>query len=236
MQAVVPAAGEGTRLRPLTADTPKGLLEVAGEPLLSHCFDRLAELRVDRIVVVIGYRGQQIVDRYGDEYDDVPLQYVTQDERLGLAHALAQAEPRIDDGFVVYNGDNVFGSPPNRALRVHDRPGIDGTILVEEATRETARETGVVTTDEDGVVTGLVEKPDDPPSTLITTGVYTLPPSIFEACRKITPSDRGEYELADAIDRFCERGGTVAAVEFDGWRVNVNTPEDLAEATRMLEG
>ena len=234
MQAVVPAAGEGTRLRPLTDDKPKGLVEVADRPLLAHGFDRLIELNVDRIVVVIGYRVQQIRDHFGPSYRGTPLRYVTQENRLGLAHAILQAEPHINDEFLVYNGDNVIQGTLQPVVDAYGRSDADAVLLVEDATRETASETGVVTTDDRGTVTGLVEKPDDPPSTLVTTGVYLLPRSIFEDCRAIAPSDREEYELVDAIDRLRRRGGTIQTVTLDGWRCNVNTPNDVEEATRKL--
>lgn len=68
MDAVVLAAGEGTRLRPLTEDKPKGMVEVADTPILTHCFDQLIELGVDELVVVVGYLKEQIIDHYGDEY------------------------------------------------------------------------------------------------------------------------------------------------------------------------
>ena len=235
MQAVVPAAGDGTRLRPLTDDKPKGLVEVADKPLLAHGFDRLVELDVDRIVVVIGYRGDQIRDHFGTSYRDMPLRYVTQETRLGLGHAIARAEPEIDSDFLVYNGDNVFQSSLRPVVRIYEHSNADAVLLVEDATRETARETGVVTTDDQGRVTGLIEKPDDPPSTLITTGVSLLPQSIFGDCRAISASDRGEYELVDAIDRLRERGGIVRTVTLGGWRYNVNTPRDVGKATAQLE-
>lgn len=89
-------------------------------------------------------------------------------------------------------------------------------------------------TDDDGHVVELVEKAKEPPSSLVTTGVYALPRSTFDACREITPSDRGEYELVDAVDRLRRQGATVRAVEFDGWRVNVNTVSDLETTEQKL--
>ena len=234
MQAVVPAAGSGTRLRPLTDEKPKGLVTVADKPLLAHGFDRLVELDLDRIVVVIGYRGDQIREYFGHTYRDMPLRYGTQENRLGLAHAILQAEPHIDDDFLVYNGDNVILDSLRPVVRTYEHSDADAVLLVENATRETARETGVVTTDDQGTVTALVEKPDDPPSTQITTGVYLLPHSIFEDCRSISPSDRDEYELIDAIDRLRDRGGVIQTVTLDGWRYNVNTPQDVKAVTAKL--
>ncbi len=234
MQGVVLAAGEGTRLRPLTEDKPKGLVEVAGRPLLTHCFDRLVDLDVEEIVVVIGYRGDQIVDHYGDSYRGVPVVYARQESREGLAHALLAAEPHVDGEFVLVLGDNVFGAPLSPVLDRHREVDADATLLVEAVPREEAGRYGVCVTDGDGRIRDLVEKPDDPPSTLVMTGFYAFSPAIFHACHLVQPSDRGEYELTDAIGLLVESGRPVEAVRMDGWRVDVGYPEDREEAERLL--
>lgn len=234
MKAVVPAAGAGTRLRPLTADRPKGLVEIRERPLLAYCFDRLVELQVEEIVVVVGYLGDQIRDRFGAGYEGTPLSYVTQERRLGLAHAIQQTEPLVDDDFLVLNGDNVFGTSPRRVVTKHEEADADVTVLVEDATRQDATDTGVVVTDQNGRVTELVEKPADPPSTTITTGCYVLPPDFFDTCRTVDRSERGELELPDVIDSLVDQSYSVHAATFEGWRVNVNTRFDLEQAARKL--
>ena len=96
MDAVVLAAGEGTRLRPLTDDKPKGMVEVDDQPILTHCFDQLVELGADELIVVVGYLKERIIDQYGDEYEGVPITYTHQREQRGLAHALLSVEEHID--------------------------------------------------------------------------------------------------------------------------------------------
>lgn len=108
MQAVVLAVGKGDRLRPLTDDKPKALVEVDGTPHIEDVFDNLLELGVTKLVVVVGYQKEQIIERYGDEYEGIPITYAHQREQLGLAHAILQAEPHVDDDFVLMLGDNVF--------------------------------------------------------------------------------------------------------------------------------
>ena len=233
MQAVVPAAGEGTRLRPLTEDKPKGLVDVGGKPILTHCFDELLALEVAELVVVIGYRGEQIVDHYGDAYEGVPITYARQSERKGLAHALLQAAPHVESEFAVMNGDNVLRANLSRVVNRLDED-VAGALLVDRVSHEEARETGVIGTDDAGRVVAMVEKPDDPPSTLVSTGFYAFNPAIIEACRAIDPSARGEYELSDAIDRLVARGATVETVPLEGWWVNVNAPCDVERAERWL--
>ena len=108
MQAVVLAAGQGTRLRPLTEDKPKGMVEVAGKPILTHCFEQLIELGADELHVVVGYKKQAIIEHYDDAFEGVPITYSHQREQQGLAHALLTVEEQIDDDFMLMLGDNVF--------------------------------------------------------------------------------------------------------------------------------
>ena len=235
MDGVVLAAGEGTRMRPLTADKPKGLVEVAGKPLLTHCFETLRSVGVDRLVVVIGYCADDILSHYGEQYRGTPIAYVRQDEQLGLAHALEQARSAVDGTFVVLNGDNVCRANLSDAIARHRETDASATLLVESVSRAEARSTGVVTTDSEGRVTGLVEKPSDPPSTLVTRGFFVFEPAIGHACTLTRPSERGEYELPDAIDLLLSAGHRVEAVELDGWCYNVNEPGDVDAVEGRLD-
>jgi glucose-1-phosphate thymidylyltransferase len=234
MQAVVPAAGEGTRLRPLTDDQPKGLVDVAGKPLLTHVFETLADLGVESIVVVVGYRDDDIRSYYGSSFEGIPLTYVTQDERLGLAHAVLQAAPNVDGEFLLMNGDNVFDADLSALVARHRATDADATTLVEQVSRERARAGGVFNTEDDEVV-GLIEKPDEPPSQLIPRGVYAFSQTIFSACRLVTPGHTGEYELSDAVDLLIQAGRRVETVEFEEWCCNVNTPADCERVAAHFE-
>lgn len=236
MDGVVLAAGEGSRMRPLTAERPKALVTVAGQPLLEHAFDALLSVGVDRIVVVVGYRGDDIVDRYGKSYRDTPVEYVEQTDQLGTAHALRQAMPVVEAPFVVLHGDNVCRANLERVVDRHRATDAAATLLVEDVSREAAKTTGVVETDGDGRVTGLVEKPDEPPSTLVNRGFYAVGPAIGPALDRIEPSARGEYEITDAIDDLLGRGHRVETVELAGWCHNVNEPADRERVAEKLGG
>lgn len=235
MDGVVLAAGEGTRMGSLTDDRPKPLVEVAGKPLLEHAFESLLSVGVERLVVVVGYRGDAIRDRYGEHYRETPVEYVEQSERLGTAHALEQAMPLVDPPVVVMNGDNVCRANLDAVVKRHRERDAAATLLVESVTREQARTTGVVVTDDAGRPTGFVEKPDDPPSTLVTRGFYAFGPEIGPAIERIEPSDRGEYEIADAVDDLLARGHRVETVELTGWCQNVNTPTDIEAVEERLD-
>jgi glucose-1-phosphate thymidylyltransferase long form len=235
MKAVVLAAGEGTRLRPLTEDKPKALVEVDGRPILSHCFDQLIELDADELLVVVGYKKERIIDYYGDEYEGVPITYTHQREPKGLAHALLTVEEQVDDDFMLILGDNIFEANLADVVNRQREDRADAAFLVEEVPWEEASRYGVCDTNDYGEITEVIEKPDDPPTNLVMTGFYTFTPAIFHACHLVQPSDRGEYELSDAIDLLIQSGRTIDAIRMDGWRIDVGYPEDREEAERRLQ-
>lgn len=234
MKGVVPAAGRGTRLRPLTDEKPKGLVEVAGSPILTHCFEQLRSAGVSEFVVVVGYRGEQIREYYGEAFEDVPITYVRQPERRGLGDAVLQARPVVDDAFLVLNGDNVTRANVDAVADRQLSTDAAVTLLVERVSREAASRTGVCRTDEQGRLTRMVEKPDEPPSRLVVAGCYGFEPVLFEALERLEPSDRGEYELTDAIDALARDGHRVETVPLEGWRINVNTERDVERASDRL--
>ena len=234
MQAVVLAAGEGTRLRPLTEDVPKGMVEVDGAPILTHCFDSLVELGASELIVVVGYMKEKIIQHYGDEYDGVPITYAHQREQNGLAHALLTVEDHINDDFMLILGDNIFEANLQDVVRRQAEDRADAAFLVEDVPMDEASRYGVCDTNKYGEIVDVVEKPDDPPSNLVMTGFYTFTPAIFHACHLVQPSDRGEYEISDAIGLLLESGRTIDAIPLDGWRMDIGYPEDRDEAERRL--
>ncbi|WP_435346424.1 sugar phosphate nucleotidyltransferase [Haloarchaeobius sp. HRN-SO-5] len=235
MDAIVLAAGKGTRLRPLTEDRPKGLVEVGGKPILEDCLDQLVSLGVDHLVVVVGYEGGQIVDHFGDDHRGCPIDYAVQEERDGVASALLAAEDEVEsESFLVMLGDNVFRANLGAVVAAQEGDA-DGSVLVEEVPRSEASRYGVCRLDADGGIDTLVEKPDDPPSTLVATGMYSFTTAVFDDCRRIEPSDRGEYEISDAISAYAE-DNHVEPVRLEGWRVDVGYPADRDEVERRLAG
>ncbi len=231
MEAVIPAAGRGTRLGGLTDDQPKGLVEIAGQPLLAHVFMTAVQAGTDELVVIVGHEAAQIVDRFGDAFDGVPITYAHQREQLGLGHAVSKAEPHVSGDFLLLNGDNVFVESVQPAVEAAS--DADAVLAVEEVSPAVATTTGVIQTDDSGSVVSIVEKPADPPSTLVTTGCYVLPEQIFPACALLQPSADGEYQLSEAVDLLVYAGFDTTTVRL-GDRVNVNTPTDVKQATTLL--
>ena len=109
MQTVVLAAGQGTRMRPLTDATPKPMLRAAGRPLLEHTLDRAADAGASRFVVVVGYEADQVRDHFGDSHRGLDIDYPEQTAQRGTADAVRAAAPELEDApFVVLNGDALY--------------------------------------------------------------------------------------------------------------------------------
>lgn len=134
------------------------------------------------------------------------------------------------------HGDYLFGARRDleRVIEHHRTRDAAATLLVEEVTAEAATGYGVCRFDENGDLVGLTENPENSPSNVVITGFFAFDPVIVPACERITPSDRGEYELAEAIDLLIQAGHDISLVHAEGWLQNVNTPEDRQAAERWF--
>ncbi|ELZ47208.1 nucleotidyl transferase [Halorubrum coriense DSM 10284] len=226
MYGVVLAAGRGTRMRPLTDRRPKPLLPVGDRSLLERVFETARDV-VDEFVVVTGYRGEAIREAIGESYRDRPVHYVEQAEALGTAHAVAQAEPVVDDDFLVLNGDVLADASLPRALAEAGAPAVAATEV------EDPRAYGVFSVDGDGSLAGIVEKPADPPTNLANVGCYAFEPEVFEYIEDTPESERGEYEITTTIDRLLGDGRRIAVANYDGTWLDVGRPWELLAANEL---
>ncbi|WP_435362211.1 bifunctional sugar-1-phosphate nucleotidylyltransferase/acetyltransferase [Haloarchaeobius sp. DFWS5] len=219
MQAVILAAGEGTRIRPLSRTVPKPMLPTADGPLVERTVKTAIAAGADEILLVIGYEAQAVRDHFGDDYEGTPIKYAVQEEQLGTAHAVEQAAEYIDGPFAVLNGDNCFDE--ESITELFDR---SPSILAYRADNPSAY--GVLSTT-DGTVDGIVEKPDDPPGNLVNAGAYVFPEEARDWL-SVPESERGEHEITDVLDRVIEEF-SVTPVEVDRW-LDVGRPWELLEA------
>ena len=219
MQTVILAAGEGTRMRPLTETTPKPMLPVADRPLVAHTADAAVEAGADELVIVVGYEADTVRDFFGDSYRGVPVTFARQESQRGTADAVRAARPHLDGPFAVLNGDNLYDAGAIATL--FERAPALAAITVDDPTSY-----GVLSTDGDRV-TGVVEKPDDPPSTRANAGAYAFPAAAADWL-DVEESARGEYELTDVLARVIENFA-VSAVGLDRW-LDVGRPWELLEA------
>jgi bifunctional UDP-N-acetylglucosamine pyrophosphorylase/glucosamine-1-phosphate N-acetyltransferase len=225
MQATILAAGKGTRMRPLTDDTAKPMLPVADRPLVAHVADAAIEAGADELVLVVGYGAEQVRDYFGAEYAGVPVTYAEQEKQTGTADAVRVASPHLDGDFAVLNGDNLYDSESLTEL-FESAPAV-GAFRAEEPSNY-----GVLSTD-DGTVTDIVEKPDDPPTDLANAGAYVFPEETTDWLG-VSRSERGEYELTDVLDRVVEEFD-VTPVELGDW-LDVGRPWELLEANERRVG
>ena len=177
MKAVVLAAGEGTRMRPLTANLPKPLLPVAGKPFLRHSLEALRAAGIRDLAILIGWQGHRIRERFGDGAAlDLSIAYEEQNERLGTAHAIGCMRSHVEGPFLSVNGDVVVsGQALSELLAFHGK--VRGPVMALAEVPDPSA-FGVVEM-KDGKVSSLEEKPRKPKSHLINAGIYVFDEDIF---------------------------------------------------------
>lgn len=230
--AVVLAGGEGERLRPLTKNRPKPMLPAGNRPILEYVFDSLLDAGVERLHVVVGYKGTRVQDHFGPTYGDVPLTYHRQEKQLGSGHALLQVRGSVDEPFLAVNGDQI--AEPSIVADVvaeHDRGGAIATLSVVES--EEASRYGSVRLDGDEVVE-LVERPLSDDYRLLNAGVYGFEPEFLEELAA-TPREDGSLTLPAAVSRLVDDDRhRVRGVRTEGFWTDATYPWDLLTAARQV--
>lgn len=230
--ALIPAAGQGTRLKPHTHTLPKVLLQVAGKPILGHILDDLPGLGLDEVVLIVGYYGERVVRYVKERHPGLKAHFVEQPERLGLGHAVSLGAPIAGKRpLLVILGDTIFEADLGAVLR-----GETSSIGVKEV--DDPRRFGIVEVDREGRVTRMVEKPEQPTSNLAITGVYyfTSGAPLFAALEDLRRRDirtRGEFQLTDGMQRMVEQGETLTTFPILGW-YDCGKTETLLETNRVL--
>jgi len=213
-QAVILAAGEGQRLRPFTVNRPKVMLSIGGKPILEYVIESLVQNGIRHIVLVVGYRKEQVLDYLGSgEPLGVDITYVTQERQLGTAHALFQAKTVTDTEFLVIAGDNLIEAD-TIAQFANVKPG---AVLVKRVDNPVRY--GVVTI-EAGEVKDIVEKPKVAKSNVISTGIYAFTTDIFSFIE-------AELDIPDVLNKMLAQGYHVSAVETGSTWLDVVYPWDI---------
>ena len=217
MKAVIPVAGTGLRLRPLTYTQPKPLIPVAGKPILSFIVDQLIELGVTDFIFIIGYLGEKIREYVERTYPEQNHYFVHQEERIGSAHAIWLARDHYADAdqIMIFFGDAIIDADLKAFM---DSP----VSCLGVKTVDDPRQFGVVEFDLDGQLSNLIEKPRIPKSNLAMVGCYMIREvhQFIEACQfNLDNGIRsiGEYPLTDALARMLEWGTQLTTVRVDNW-------------------
>jgi bifunctional UDP-N-acetylglucosamine pyrophosphorylase/glucosamine-1-phosphate N-acetyltransferase len=225
MKAVVLAAGEGTRIRPLSERRPKPMLPVADRPLVAHAAAAAVDAGADELVVVVGYESAAVREYFGETYRGVDVSYAVQEARDGTAGAVRAARSHLDGSFAVLNGDNLYD--PGGVAALFDRAPSVGAVRVPDPSNY-----GVLHVD-DGTVTGVVEKPAVPGTDLANAGAYVFPGEAADWL-DVPMSDRGEREITDVLDRVVAEYA-VTPVAFEDW-LDVGRPWELLAANEWKLG
>ncbi len=235
MKALILAGGLGSRLRPLTQTGAKQLLPVANKPLIFHVLEDIAAMGVREVVVVVGTettQGIRAALQNGSQWG-LHIEYVHQEQPLGLAHAVLISEAAIGDSpFAMYLGDNLIqgGTKGFRKQFEETRPA---ALLVLHHV-DNPRELGVAEFNSLGKLVRVVEKPANPPSNWAVTGIYFFDKRIFDAAKAIKPSRRNELEITDAIQWLIDHHQPVEVARHEGWWKDTGKPEDILEANMLV--
>ncbi len=228
MNVIIPVAGEGTRLRPHTHAVPKSLLYVAGKPILGHILDSLEGLKIDNFVIVLGARGEAIIDFCNTYPHD--FKYVLQEKRLGLGHAIFLGAQALEGPTLVLLGDTIIDVDYLKFCK-----GNFSMLAVKEV--EEPERFGIVEVVNDTVV-DLAEKPKQPKSNLAIVGLY-----YFHDISKVASAvdhimekgikTKNEYQLTDALKHMLEKGEKIKVQRVENW-YDCGTVEALIETNRYL--
>jgi len=231
-KAVVLAAGRGTRMRELTADLPKPMIEVRGKPVLQHIFEGLRDAGIREFLIVVGYHGDTVRNFLGDgSRYDIAIQYATQTVQDGTGRVVDLARDFVGHSpFVLSYGDILVD--PSNYKHVVDLPDhVEAIITVTRG--EDVSKGGAVFVNKQMELVDIREKSNVREETnWYNAGLYVFRPSIFEFTANLQPSRRGEYELTDAIRALAQSGKKVKALKLTGEWADVRDPEVLARLNR----
>lgn len=223
MQCVIICAGKGTRMRPLTDTIPKPLIPVCGKPILQHVVEALPAC-IDELILVVGYKKEQIEAFCGAEYFGKKVTYVTQEDCAGgTGDALMCAKELVTGKFLFMFADDIHGKEALEEIVLHDQ-----AILSTHS--HTPERFGVFVLNDDGTLKEILEKPEVPPSNLINTGVFVADQSIFDYTVAVSPS--GELYATDMLTAYAQ-DNSLMVIEQTKW-LPIGYPEHIKDAEAVL--
>ena len=228
-RAVLLAAGRGTRMREMTAELPKPMLEVCGRPVLQHIVEGLRDAGLCELLIIVGYRADAVQNFFGDgSRYKIHIQYATQSVQDGTGRVVDLARNFVEESPFVLSYGDILVDPANYKRVVDLSDDVEAIITIKRG--EDVTKGGAVFLNEQMDLVDLREKskPGEPTSPWYNAGIYTFRPSIFEFTAKLKRSPRGEYELTDAIRELAYSGKKVKALELTGEWTDVRDPTVLA--------
>lgn len=234
MKALITAGGRATRLRPITSTINKHLIPLAGKPMLVHAIEKVVAAGIREIGINVNPGEVEIRKVLGD--GSAWGARITCIEQIGgprgLAHIVKNARSFLgDEPFLFYLGDNIILGDLGRFVRKFEEERLDCLLALVKVADPTRF--GVPVFD-GGRLVRVEEKPAEPKSDFVVTGIYLYSPKVFDAVDAVQPSARGEYEISDVHTRLIESGANVGTEEITGWWKDTGTPDDLLEGNRLL--
>lgn len=233
MKAIILAAGEGLRCRPLTLTRSKVMLPIANRPILEHVIDSLERNGITDIILIVGYKKERIMDYFEDGLNfGVKIKYIEQKAQLGTAHAIEQAKKLIgpeDSEFLVLNGDNLV-EPKTISDLLNNYKG-DASLLTVKMEETTGY--GVILK-EKNKVTRILEKGPGDVSRIVNTGIYIFTPRIFETIEKTPISEDGEYAITDTLQLMIDEGKIVTSIPTESKWLDAIHAWDLLKANSKV--
>ncbi len=223
MQAIILAAGKGTRMQPLTSTRPKPLIEVAGKPLLEHIISALPSDITD-IIIVVGYMGDMIIKHCGNEFCGRKMQYVWQQEALGTAHALEQAKHLLHGSFLLMYGDDLIDGTAIKYAIKHK-----SCLLAYEHPKPS--NFGVIIQNTDGTLKTISEKPKNPTTNLVSAAGIVLHTDLFKYYGNWPKGE--ERHIPYVLNQYAKHN-TVNIERLSFWQP-VNSIEQLKKAEEILK-
>ncbi|WP_427339127.1 glucose-1-phosphate thymidylyltransferase [Caloranaerobacter sp. DY30410] len=232
MKGIILSAGKATRLYPLTKDTPKTTLKVLNKSILERIIDSFVKVNIKEIGIVINGKEEKYIDILNRfHYKNVNIRFFYQRKPLGIAHSVLQVEDFIDDNFVLILGDNIYDIDLKENIRMFYQEKSSCHLIVKKVKQP--ERFGIIEVLGDKII-DIKEKPKIATSNMAITGIYIFDKSIFEACKSIKPSKRGEYEITDAIKYLVDNNYKVTFSETKKWWMDLGTPDDIFKANKYL--
>jgi mannose-1-phosphate guanylyltransferase len=231
MKAVILVGGEGTRLRPLTCNTPKAVVPILNRPFLEHLLGYLGRHAVTEAVLAMGYLPDPIQSCLGDGTQlGVRLTYLVEESPLGTAGAVKNAESYLNEPFLVLNGDIITGIDVTAMMKRHTEVKPKATIALTPVDNPTIY--GIVETDSQGLVQRFVEKPtwDKVTTNMINAGIYLLEPEVLALIPESTTSMFEDY----VFPRLLDMGERILGYPSDAYWIDIGTPEKYLQANHDL--
>lgn len=237
MKAIILTAGKGTRMLPATEIINKNLIPILNKPMIMYSIEFLKEtLGINEILIITSPKDLETFEKFfgNGERCGVKLSFTIQEKATGIASAIAVGESFIPEGekFVVLLGDNIFLSNTNEILKLPE----DDNVVIFTHEVSNPKRFGVVVYDENKNPIDIEEKPENPKSNSIATGLYVYPYRAFDAIKSLAPSARGEYEVTDLNNYFLHKKEchAIAVNSFCDFWADAGTPESILEVSNYI--